>query len=72
VTPGAEAELDGARASDDRAGRERESLCPRCAFVKRIHTERGSTFWMCTLAASDPRFPRYPPQPVVSCPGFGE
>jgi hypothetical protein len=31
---------------------------------------RGSTFWLCALSASDPRFPKYPRLPVLRCPGF--
>lgn len=45
-------------------------LCPRCAHVRRVESDRKSVFLMCTLAKGDPRFRRYPPQPVVSCPGF--
>jgi hypothetical protein len=45
-------------------------LCPDCRHVKIVTSERGSTFLLCRKAAVDPRFPRYPPQPIVSCPGF--
>jgi hypothetical protein len=38
--------------------------------VKLVHSERGSTFLLCRLAATDARFPKYPPQPVLACPGF--
>jgi hypothetical protein len=38
--------------------------------VKVVRSERDSTFFLCRKAAADPRFPKYPPQPVVSCPGF--
>ncbi len=31
---------------------------------------RGSTFWLCGLAAVDSRFARYPPLPVLHCSGF--
>jgi hypothetical protein len=31
---------------------------------------RGSTFWLCELNATDPRFPKYPRLPVVACAGF--
>jgi hypothetical protein len=30
---------------------------------------RGSAFWRCARADSDPRFRRYPPLPVRSCNG---
>ncbi len=46
------------------------SLCPECAHVKTVRSERGSTFYMCLLARTDPRFTKYPPQPVVVCSGF--
>jgi hypothetical protein len=49
---------------------DRHGLCPRCANVKLITSAKGSTFLLCQLSASDPRFPRYPPQPVVACGGF--
>ena len=29
-----------------------------------------SQFWMCELAARDPRFPRYPRVPVITCSGY--
>ncbi|HVL67752.1 MAG TPA: hypothetical protein VM364_10850 [Vicinamibacterales bacterium] len=45
-------------------------LCPRCANVQVITSDRGSRFYRCRLSASDPRFPKYPPQPVVECAGF--
>ena len=47
------------------------SLCPRCAHVKVVVSGKGSVFFLCLLAAEDPRYPKYPPQPVVSCAGFG-
>ncbi|HYR95484.1 MAG TPA: hypothetical protein VEM57_02065 [Candidatus Binatus sp.] len=33
-------------------------------------TARGSEFWRCLLAETDPRFVRYPALPVRACPGF--
>lgn len=45
-------------------------LCGACAHARRITSGRGSTFWLCGLAARDPRFPRYPRLPVAQCPGF--
>jgi hypothetical protein len=33
-------------------------------------TARGSTFWLCRLAETDHRYPRYPTLPVVRCAGF--
>jgi len=45
------------------------SLCESCAHVRIIRSERGSTFYMCKLAAQDARYPKYPGQPVFSCAG---
>ncbi|HVS19881.1 MAG TPA: hypothetical protein VMT18_14845 [Planctomycetota bacterium] len=45
-------------------------LCPDCRHVRAITSERGSTFWLCELSKRDPAYPRYPPQPRVSCAGF--
>lgn len=44
-------------------------LCPGCAHVRPVRSARGSLFLRCSLAARDPRFPKYPPQPVVRCSG---
>ncbi len=45
-------------------------LCGACLNVKTVETRRGSRFYLCTLAERDPRFPRYPPLPVLRCRGF--
>lgn len=45
------------------------SLCEDCVHVRIIRSERGSTFYMCKLAAQDARYPKYPGQPVLSCAG---
>ena len=45
-------------------------LCPRCANVQVITSSRGSRFYLCRLSFTDPRFPRYPPMPVVECIGY--
>jgi hypothetical protein len=34
-----------------------------------IRTGRGSTFRLCERSTTDPRFPRYPPLPVLECAG---
>ncbi len=49
---------------------ERAGLCPRCRHVKVVASPRGSTFLLCLRASQDPRYPKYPPQPVVSCRGY--
>ena len=45
-------------------------LCPECAHVRRIESAKGSVFWLCELAKSEPRLPRYPAQPRMECFGF--
>ncbi len=45
-------------------------LCDACRHVRRIRSDRGTTFYQCGRAADDPRYRRYPPIPVLSCPGF--
>ncbi|MEO8504492.1 MAG: hypothetical protein ABI609_11390 [Acidobacteriota bacterium] len=44
-------------------------LCRTCQHSELLASPR-SVFLRCELAASDPRFPRYPPLPVVVCGGF--
>jgi hypothetical protein len=44
-------------------------LCPRCKHVKSV-PGKNTVFLMCRRSQSDPRFPRYPPQPITSCVGF--
>lgn len=48
----------------------RGSLCLVCVHAQRVANDRGSIFLLCKLSKSDPRYRKYPPQPVVSCPGF--
>ncbi len=43
-------------------------LCASCEHARVIRGAR-SQFWMCRLAQTDPRFPRYPALPVTSCAG---
>jgi len=46
------------------------SLCNSCAKCRTIVSGTGSRFLLCTLAQTDRRFAKYPPQPVVRCTGF--
>ena len=46
-----------------------DGLCPRCVHVQVIANDRGSRFFLCRLSAVDRRFPKYPPQPVITCAG---
>ena len=45
-------------------------LCGSCAHSNVVTSSRGSDFFLCRLASSDPRFPRYPVLPVLSCRGY--
>lgn len=44
-----------------------------CEHCEHSHVQRGTNdkrFWRCRLSEDDPRFPRYPPLPVIRCVGF--
>jgi hypothetical protein len=45
-------------------------LCTRCVHGRAVVSGRGSSFWLCQLSASDPRFAKYPRLPVLRCAGF--
>ncbi len=45
-------------------------LCFSCRWMRRVTNRRGSTFFRCGRADSDPRFPRYPALPVLACAGY--
>ncbi len=45
-------------------------LCRTCQHARVITTPRGSTFYLCRLAETDPRFARYPRLPVIQCAGY--
>lgn len=51
---------------------DRVGLCATCRYVQVIGTDRGSRFYLCERSKTDPRFPRYPELPVVSCIGYDE
>lgn len=44
-------------------------LCATCVH-RELKASARSVFLRCTLADVDPRFLRYPPLPVVACPGW--
>ncbi|HEV2851875.1 MAG TPA: hypothetical protein VHC97_03635 [Thermoanaerobaculia bacterium] len=44
-------------------------LCATCEHL-RLAASARSVFVRCGLADTDPRFPRYPPLPVVACLGY--
>jgi hypothetical protein len=45
-------------------------LCERCEHARRIESSRGSIFFLCQLSSVNPRFPKYPRLPVLSCSGY--
>jgi hypothetical protein len=52
------------------AGASAAGLCAACAHGRRIASARGSVFWLCARSTEDPRFPKYPRLPVLSCAGY--
>ena len=52
--------------------RDRVGLCVECRYMRRIKSERGSTFYLCERSATDRSFPKYPRLPVVECSGYEE
>lgn len=38
--------------------------------MRRISSDRGSTFYLCEKSLTDPSFPKYPRLPVLQCAGF--
>lgn len=49
---------------------ESAGLCGMCAYVRMIRNRKGSTFVLCELSRTREGFRRYPPLPVLSCPGY--
>jgi hypothetical protein len=45
-------------------------LCLTCRWMRSVTNRRGSTFFRCGRADTDPAFPRYPPLPVLQCAGY--
>lgn len=45
-------------------------LCTECLHARRLESDRGTAFYLCELSRADPRFPKYPRLPVLSCGGF--
>jgi hypothetical protein len=46
------------------------SLCQSCQWMRMIVSGRGSQFLLCQKSQSDPRFAKYPPQPIARCSGY--
>ena len=45
-------------------------LCGTCAFARLVTSSRGSSFVLCGRSEDDPRFAKYPPLPMLACPGY--
>ena len=45
-------------------------LCAACVHQRVIRNTRGSEFSLCERSRIDPAYPKYPPVPVIRCPGF--
>lgn len=43
--------------------------CFDCRWMRKTTNRRGSTFYRCLRAETDPRYVRYPPLPVRECAG---
>ena len=50
--------------------RDEVGLCADCRWARPQQNARGSTFWRCLRAETDPRFVRYPRLPIRECPGY--
>jgi hypothetical protein len=47
-------------------------LCRSCRWMRAVTSRRGSTFFRCDRADTDPRFARYPALPMLHCIGYEE
>lgn len=47
----------------------RVGLCARCRLAKKVVSAKGSVFWLCEKSRTDPSYRKYPPLPVLACPG---
>jgi hypothetical protein len=44
-------------------------LCADCQHCRIVKSER-STFYMCRRSLTEPEYRKYPPLPVLRCPGY--
>jgi hypothetical protein len=45
-------------------------LCETCLHQRIVMTGRGSRFSLCERHKTDPAYRKYPPVPVLRCPGY--
>src|SRR5947209_3612651 len=50
--------------------RNRIGLCAACRYMRQMKSDRGSSFYLCGLSATDPSLPKYPRLPVIQCSGY--
>jgi len=60
---------DGRKAGVPTNTTNRLGLCADCRWRRDQPNRRGQTFHRCARADRDDRFSRYPPLPVLRCPG---
>jgi hypothetical protein len=60
----------GKREEMKESPRPRVGLCADCRFMRRIESDRGSTFYLCERSATDANFPKYPRLPILQCAGY--
>lgn len=68
--PEEEQELAEQRRLAQRAAARLGGLCAQCVHARGIESAKGSLFLLCGQSKRDPRYARYPAQPVVACRGF--
>ncbi len=50
--------------------RQPAGLCDSCRHQRLVPNPRGSVFSLCERSRTEPEFRRYPPLPVLRCPGY--
>lgn len=48
------------------------SLCETCRNMREVVSGTGSRFLLCKVSQTDPRFKKYPMQPITSCLGYAK
>ena len=48
----------------------RVGLCASCVLVRRVESDRQSTFYRCEYSKVDPSYPKYPRLPVRACAAY--
>ncbi len=48
---------------------ERVGLCATCRYSEQV-PGRAAIYYLCARSRTDPRFPKYPNLPVITCSGY--